>query len=83
MGRLNLLAIVVMLSGCSTLEKLANSGADINDEAIRNSKFMICKGASIGSIMREFNTKEKAEGWVKICLGENDTPPLLLEAIDE
>ena len=74
--------LLVLLSGCSTLDKLSGYGAEANDEALRSSKFMICKGASIGAVMREFNTKEKAEGWVKICLGEKDAIPLVLEITD-
>ena len=74
---------IILVAGCSTIAKLADYGATANDQVVKDSKFIICKGASIGAVMREFNTKEKAEGWVKICLGEKNTPPLLVEALDE
>ena len=71
----------LVLNACSTLEKIADYGAEANDEAVRDSKFILCKGASIGAILREFNTKDRAEGWLKICLNKNDAPPLMLEAV--
>lgn len=72
----------LMLSGCSMLGKIAEMGAETNDEAVRSSKFVICKGASIGAILREFDTKEEAAGWIQLCLGEDKKPEIITGVIE-
>lgn len=74
--------VLSSVAACSTIQKIADYGADANDELVKDSKFVLCKGASIGAILREFDTRDKAEGWLKICLDANDAPPLMLEAVD-
>jgi len=70
------------VTGCAMLEKVADYGAKANDEAVRDSKFILCKAASIGAILREFDTKEEAKGWIQICLGDEKTPFIITEAVD-
>lgn len=58
--------LIVLLSGCST--QLINRGAEANDSAVNASFFTLCRGASIGSILRKFDTEEKAETWMSLCM---------------
>jgi hypothetical protein len=56
-----------ILSGCSVLYAIADKGADINDETLSSSEFVICSGASVGAIERRYNTKELLEARKIIC----------------
>lgn len=76
------IAALYFIVGCSALEALADYGAKANDEAVRDSKFILCKGASIGAILRAFDTKEEAQGWIQICLGDEKEPFIITEAVD-
>lgn len=67
------------LSACSTMGRLADIGKEVNDEALKTSEFTICKAASVGSIVRRFNTKELATAWINLCASPNTLPPVMLE----
>lgn len=75
------LAAASILSACSTLNTLTGRAAGLNDEALKSSEFTICKGASVGSVLRRYNTKELAEAWVKLCLDSN-TAPVVTEVVE-
>ena len=63
------------LSGCSAVAEVADKAADVNDEAVRSAEFMICNGASIGAVRRQYDSPKKVEAWRKLCLkDENDAP---------
>ena len=67
---LTVILVLILLSGCSAMGDLVESGASINDEAIYSAWFVTCKGASVGAVRRNFGTSEKAAIWRAYC---NDT----------
>ena len=69
------------MTGCSTLSKIANAAANANDEALKTSEFAICRGASVGAVLRRYNTKELADAWVKLCIRENDSAPIIVTGV--
>lgn len=46
-------------------------GAELNDDALKAAEAVICKGASVGSIMRRYNTEAKAKAWKELCSKDN------------
>lgn len=67
-----------LLIGCETLSGLVDRGAKVNDASIVASETVICKAASIGSILRHYNTKDKAEAWRKLCAQESESQPVII-----
>lgn len=67
--------LVFFLSGCSVLDVIADKGGVVNDEALSTAEFMICNGASVGSIRRHYGTPEKAEVWSKLCNSRDSFMP--------
>jgi uncharacterized protein YceK len=67
MYKLILVLAILLTSGCSTIANLANRAAGVNDEALASSEFVICKGASVGSIERRYNTTELLEARKTLC----------------
>jgi len=65
------LIIVTLMTACSTVGKVAGLAGGLNDEALASSEFAICKGASVGSVLRRYNTPEKADAWVALCREDN------------
>ena len=63
---------IIFLSGCSAVTGIVDSSAKVNDNALLAAKFTICRGASIGSVVREFNTEEKAKAWKELCTQDNE-----------
>lgn len=59
--------IVFLMSGCSTVQRIVDFGADANDEAVTSARFVLCDAASVGSIKRSFSTPEEAEIWLELC----------------
>ena len=64
------LAVASVCSACSVLADVAGYGAEANDKALKASEFAICKGASVGAVMRRYNTEELVEAWRKLCLND-------------
>ncbi len=66
----NLMIVFVfafVMTGC-TLDTAIKKGAKANDDALIAAEFVICRGASIGAILRRYG-KDKAamEGWKLLC----------------
>ena len=77
MKNLILVLALVSISGCTTI---ANKAADWNDDALKTSEFTICRAASVGAVLRRYNTKELSQAWVKLCIdSNNNTNPLVTE----
>jgi hypothetical protein len=46
-------------------------GAQAFDEGLKNAEWYICKGASVGSVQRQYGeTQETADTWRRLCLGQ-------------
>ena len=70
-----LIAAIGLLLGCSGISTVKTKGAEINDEALENALFFVCKGASVGSIRRRFDTIEEAETWLELCQDNGQFTP--------
>jgi hypothetical protein len=62
---------VLLLSGCAGLGAYIDRAAEANDTAIDASIFTMCRAASVGSVLRKFDTPEKASIWKDLCLTES------------
>ena len=60
----------LFMSGCAALGSVVQQGARANDEALASAEFTICRGASVGSVMRKYNTEEKALAWQELCINK-------------
>jgi len=67
MKKVTLLLAVFLFSGCSVMSGIMDKGAEINDEALVSSEFIICSGASVGAIERRYNTAELLEARKALC----------------
>lgn len=78
MKTLILVIALLALSGCTQALKVADEAGRINDQALLSAEFVMCRGASVGSVRRNFGSKERAELWKKLCTGygqeDNFTP---------
>jgi len=76
-----ILVWVLLLSGCQTIGGFFNIAADANDKALLSAEVTICRAASVGAVIRRYNTKEKAEAWkefvVKVCTKSDEKVPLM------
>lgn len=70
--RFVLALIVVLLSGCTTFDPVVKYAAKANDNALMSAEFTICNAASVGSVMRRYNTEELAALWRDLCLKRSD-----------
>lgn len=68
------LAIAATMSGCA-LKSFVDKAAKVNDDVLKAAEFSICKGASIGSVKRRFNTPELAKLWKDFCQEEQGFTP--------
>lgn len=57
--------LAAVLSGCAYVPVVANRAADANDEAVRSAEWVICKGASVGSIRRAYGDRPAV--WADLC----------------
>jgi len=79
MKLLTIILTIVLLAGCTSLTSLFTKGAAINDDALIAAEAVICKGASIGSIMRRYGVSEaKAKAWKDLCSNQNVAAETLL-----
>lgn len=63
-----LAALLISLTGCSTLGDLVNAGAKVNDAAAESAEVTICRGISIGAWVRAYGSDpEKAKAWRVLC----------------
>lgn len=75
MSKIIIALSVALLSGCSTIGKIASYAASANDDAVTSAEFTICNAASVGSIKRKFNTPEKVKVWKELCDDRTDFNP--------
>lgn len=61
------IALVGLLSsaGCAYVPVAVDRAADANDDAVRSAEWVLCKGASVGSIRRAFN--DRPDVWADLC----------------
>lgn len=68
----------LVLCGCGQTLKVVDEAGRINDQALLSAEFIICRGASVGSVRRNFGSQERAELWRKLCTSygqeDNFTP---------
>lgn len=64
--------VVLLVTGCTTMSKLLGLAGDVNDSALASAEITICRAASIGSVIRRYDTREKAEAWAELCAREDD-----------
>ena len=70
-----ILSAPLALSGCANLGELAQEGADAADKALVGAEFVVCRGDSVGAIMRRYAaTPELWNAWLTIC-GYNAPAP--------
>ena len=70
-----LMAVIGLLSGCSGIEAVKIKGTEINDGALDNAVFIVCRGASVGAVRRRFDTLEEAETWRELCQENGEFTP--------
>lgn len=68
---------VGLLAGCAQFterrDEVVQKAADFNDEALVTSEIIVCRGASVGSIIRRYGTNPEVwEAWKKLCLRPAD-----------
>ena len=76
-GLLVLIAIAVSMPGCSTnanlgvdalRSEIVNRAAALEDQVLRDSKFVQCRGISVGAWVREYGSNPAlAAAWRTIC----------------
>ncbi len=80
--RLSVLGILLsgaVLSGCAN--DIKARGAEVYDRALEESEFVICRAASVGSVMRRYGgSVELAQAWKTICVSNPDAVDELLRA---
>jgi hypothetical protein len=64
-GRCSLL-LIPLLAGCAS-DVMISRAAGANDSALDGAVFMVCNGASVGSVRRRFGTEEQAQIWRELC----------------
>lgn len=63
-----ILALVLMLGGCSTFSSLIQQGAQVNDAAAQAAEVTICRSISVGAWVRAYGgDPEKAKAWRALC----------------
>lgn len=58
------------LAGCSDMmpAAVAQRGAVVADKALENAEWLLCKAATVGSVVRRYGVStEKADAWRVIC----------------
>ena len=80
MKLLIILSLTLFITSCSTMSALFSKGAKINDDALTAAEAVICKGASIGSIMRRYGkTQAQAMAWKELCSDHNNAADIILD----
>ena len=66
MKRICLLIIILFITGCSALSSIIDSAAEASDKILVSAEFTICNAASVGSVVRRYNTAKKSKVWQEI-----------------
>jgi hypothetical protein len=83
-----LFALALLLAGCSPQSLAArdaavDAGAEANDRALAAAEFAMCRGASIGSVMRRYATSaDRAAAWRTLCLANGEAAEDLLQPVE-
>ena len=48
-------------------EVLKSEGAKSSDQLLEDAVWVVCRGSSVGAIVRYFRTRELADAWLAIC----------------
>lgn len=68
MNKLIITVITIsLLTGCSTIMRVVDTAAQVNDDAIKTAEFTICNAASVGSIERRYNNADLLKARKAIC----------------
>lgn len=68
-------AVLVLLTGCSSVDRITTAGAKASDQAISAAEFTICHGASVGSIRRSYGSPERSRIWADLCNSADSFEP--------
>ena len=76
MTRLAIISLALLLPACvsaQNMQDMAATGAEAADKALKASKWFMCKGASVGSVMRLYwITQAQADAWAELCVPEDE-----------
>lgn len=84
MKKLTLITLICILplAGCTLLSKSIETGTRLNDDAITASMFTLCRGASIGSLRRNFTSVERDVLWSILGCPDKPITPILMPQED-
>lgn len=76
--RLSIFALMLILGGCAAATgAIKDRGASVMDKSLIASEFVICQGASVGSIQRRYGqSAETASAWRALCLADRNNAPV-------
>lgn len=75
-----ILTALAVFTSCTKINSGIETVSKVNDQALHAAEFTICKGASVGSIRRNYGSKERAELWRQLCTGygqEDNFSPII------
>ena len=70
--------MLLLLSGCASIEQFIDSAGDANDRALIAAETTMCRAASVGSILRRYDSDEKAKAWKDLCTKDNKSVPIII-----
>ena len=72
--------VAVSMAGCAqmmpTLDAGIGEARKVNDAALQSAEFIICQGAPVGAIRRNYGSPEKAAAWIKLCNPNDQFTPV-------
>ena len=67
------IALLILLGGCVSLDRVAVEGAKVYDKALEAAEWQLCYAASRGSLKRRYGISiERAEAYKEFCDGNTD-----------
>ena len=81
--RVAALGAAFVLAACGTAVELRDlavvKGAEAYDEALITSEIFMCRGASIGSVLRRYGTApDRAQAWRTLCMPDGEAAVILI-----
>ena len=76
-----ILIVVLLVTSCSTINQVLGVAGSVNDKALIASETTICKVASVASVLRRYNTPEKARAWLELCVDKDIAPPVIFSGV--
>jgi len=81
MMKLLIAASALLLSGCITSGAIGardyavSNAADAYDESLHNAELWVCRGSSVGSVVRRYASSDELwESYLKLCGYKGDAP---------